>query len=109
MMAPKRVNERDSGLTARVPDDSGMAFTWRINGGMIQSGARSNQIRFSVGRDSVVKLSCRIVNAAGTELILSKELKKAAPAVFRIDPSSITLSTRGSVHFGYYLLEGVLK
>jgi hypothetical protein len=107
LTAPQLVESGASGLRASVPASPGLTYAWTVAGGSLLSSATGSEIRFSVGWEPKVVLSCRLVNPAGDAVTLVQEIPKAPPVSFHLDQSSVTLTVGQSMRFGYALSGGL--
>ncbi len=54
-----------AGLTASVPTQAGMSYSWNLSSGSITAGQGTPQITYTAGAVGTATLSCTVTNAAG--------------------------------------------
>jgi LmbE family N-acetylglucosaminyl deacetylase len=73
--APNQVTTGQTGITASVPSQSGVTYTWTITNGSITAGAGTRQITFTAGAVGTLTLKCVVkrtstgVSTTGTKSI----------------------------------------
>lgn len=66
LTAPDKVTANQVGYTASVEPQFGCTYAWTISGGAITAGAASSNVTFTAGPTGTTRLSCVVINQAGT-------------------------------------------
>jgi N-acetylneuraminic acid mutarotase len=100
--APVNVYTSQTGCTASVPDQAGVAFVWTVTGGNITAGSGSNQITFNAGIGEAVFLTCTATStstgASKVSMVWANVVAPQAPAI-TTQPASQTATVGDSVTF----------
>ena len=62
--------------TATVSPNPAFHYAWTISGGTITGGRFTSSVKFATGPGPSVILKCRVSNAAGESIILSREIAR---------------------------------
>jgi len=71
---PARITAGQTGLGARVPDQPGCTYAWKLSGGTLTSGQGLPEVVFEAGAGPELKLTCTITNEAAESMEASLAL-----------------------------------
>ena len=77
---PAHATAGQTGLGARVPDQPGCTYLWKLTGATLTSGQGLPEVVFEAGDGPELKLACTITNEANESLEASLTIPVAAPA-----------------------------
>ena len=98
MSAPGTVTTGATGLTASVPNQTGVTYAWTITGGTITAGASTNAITFTAGAPGSLVLTCIVTNAAGGSATGTATVVVSSASVVSITaPTVVTTGDTGLV------------
>jgi hypothetical protein len=104
--APSDVLPGAGGLVASIAPVPGSHYAWTITGGQLTAGSDSQAVTFQAGPGPKLVLRCRVTNAAGDVLNISREVRTAGAVSLAISPAEVTITTGRTMKFGFNVAGG---